>query len=113
MMLRVKEVTLGILLIIFVLGATVTSVLWGNPASAVPQDDWRPALTLAEPVEQAAPLQPNHHAWRDVFPVVYLIVTVVLVMFAGLICAVNCFRQFLPFDKILNKFQKTKRINCT
>lgn len=112
-MVRFKEALLGVLLILFVLGTTIAGVLWGDPVASVPQDDSRPPLTLAEPVEPLAQVPSSHHAWRDVFPAVYAIMTVALVIFAGLVCALNCFRQFVPYDKILNKFPKINRMNFT
>jgi hypothetical protein len=108
-----KEVVIGSLLIIFVLGATAASVLWGDPVALPPQDNLRPPLTLAEPLTQPAPMQANHQLWRDAFPKAYVIITVILVIFAGLICVINCFRQLVPFEKILNKFPKIKRMNFT
>lgn len=112
-MLRMKELALGVMLVLFVVGATVASVMWADPASLTPQNEMRPPLTLAEPLDQSTPLQPNHRAWRDVFPVVYIIVSVALVIFAGLVCAVNCFRQFVSFDKIINRFPRINRMNFT
>ena len=89
-MLSLKEAAMGVALIIFVVGAATASVLTSEPVQPLPDD--RPPQVLAEPVEQAA-TRLDDPSWRGFFSMVYVLLTVALVVFAGLVCAADCCRR--------------------
>ncbi len=107
-MVRFRELLLGILLITFVVGTTVTSIWWPNP-SWQPADESGSVLLLSEPAPQTAPAQPDYRAWRDDFSVAYWAITALLTLVAGLMCVAACFRRYFSVDKITHLLHKTGR----
>ena len=103
--LRKREIALGVGLVLFVLVTTTASVWWGTSPPNTSLDNPPPT---AESNSLAGEIPAQHQAVKEVFPIVYAVITVVLVIFVGLLCAANCCWQVLGSKNksVFSEFQK-------